>query len=89
MKKITSLEDLRRIKEQSKDLTSARSGGKTRIIVGMGTCGIAAGAREVMTVILQELDRRGLKDVAVKSDNERVEKAKAVRTRKKDKYRQK
>ena len=67
MKKITSLEDLRKIKEQSKDLTSARSGGKMRIIVGMGTCGIAAGAREVMTAILQELEKRGLTDVAVET----------------------
>jgi NADP-reducing hydrogenase subunit HndB len=58
LEKIRSLEDLRRIKEQSKDLTAARSGGKTRIIVGMGTCGIAAGAREVMTVILEELDQK-------------------------------
>jgi NADP-reducing hydrogenase subunit HndB len=63
--KITSLEDLRKIKEQAKDLTSARSGGKMRIIVGMGTCGIAAGARDVMTAILAELDKRGLKDVTV------------------------
>ena len=67
MEKIRSLEDLRRIKEHSKDLTAARSGGKTRIIVGMGTCGIAAGAREVMTVILEELDKRGLKEVAVET----------------------
>lgn len=67
MEKIRSLEDLRRIKEQSKDLTAARSGGKTRIIVGMGTCGIAAGAREVMTVILEELDKKGLKEVAVET----------------------
>jgi len=65
--KITSLEDLRKIKEQAKDLTSARSGGKTRIIVGMGTCGIAAGARDVMTAILAELDKRGLKEVTVET----------------------
>lgn len=67
MKKITSLEDLRKIKDESKDLTSARSGGKSRIIVGMGTCGIAAGAREVMTEILEQLDKKGLKDVAVET----------------------
>jgi len=65
--KITSLEDLRKLKEQAGDLTSARSGGKTRVIVGMGTCGIAAGARDVMTAILAELDKRGLKDVAVET----------------------
>jgi len=65
--KIKNLDDLRKIKEESKDLTSARSGGKRKIIVGMGTCGIAAGAREVLTAILTELDKRGIKDVAVET----------------------
>ncbi len=65
--KIKSLEDLRKIKESSKDLTSARSGGATRVIIGMGTCGIAAGAREVMTAVLEELDKRGLRDVVVET----------------------
>ncbi len=36
-----------------------------KIIVGMGTCGIAAGAREVMSAILQELNKRHLFDVQV------------------------
>ncbi|HOA77550.1 MAG TPA: (2Fe-2S) ferredoxin domain-containing protein [Thermosynergistes sp.] len=67
MPKIRNLEDLRKIKESAKDLTAARSGGRTRIIVGMGTCGIAAGAREVMTAILAELEKRGVKDVAVET----------------------
>jgi len=65
--KIRNLEDLRKLKEEAKDLTSARSGGRKKIIVGMGTCGIAAGAREVMTAILSELDKRGIKDVAVET----------------------
>jgi len=65
--KIKSLEDLRKLREESKDLTSARSGGKTKIIVGMGTCGIAAGAREVLSAILNELARREIKDVAVET----------------------
>ncbi|MEN2997400.1 MAG: (2Fe-2S) ferredoxin domain-containing protein [Acetomicrobium sp.] len=67
MPKIKNLDDLRKIREESKDLTSARSGGKKKIIVGMGTCGIAAGAREVLTAILTELDKRGIKDVAVET----------------------
>ncbi|HOJ82026.1 MAG TPA: (2Fe-2S) ferredoxin domain-containing protein [Acetomicrobium flavidum] len=67
MPKIRNLEDLRKLKEEAKDLTSARSGGKKKIIVGMGTCGIAAGAREVLTAILNELDKRGIKDVAVET----------------------
>lgn len=67
MPRITSLEDLRKIKEQASDLTSARSKGRVRVIVGMGTCGIAAGAREVMQAVLAELDKRGLKDVSVET----------------------
>ncbi len=67
MPKIRNLEDLRKIRESAKDLTAARSGGRTHIIVGMGTCGIAAGAREVMTAILAELEKRGIKDVAVET----------------------
>jgi len=35
------------------------------IVVGMGTCGIAAGAREVLAAIIDELDRRGIADVVV------------------------
>ena len=67
MPKIRSLEDLRKIKESAKDLTAARSEGKTRIIIGMGTCGIAAGARAVMDAVMAELSKRGLKDVSVET----------------------
>jgi NADP-reducing hydrogenase subunit HndB len=65
--KIRSLEDLRKIKESATDLTAARSEGKTRIIIGMGTCGIAAGARAVMDAVMAELSKRGLKDVSVET----------------------
>ena len=67
MAKITSLDDLRKIKESASDLTAARSQGRTRVIVGMGTCGIAAGAREIMQAMLAELDKRGLSDVSVET----------------------
>lgn len=67
MAKITSLDDLRRIKETAKDQTSARSGGKSRIIIGLGTCGIAAGGRAVMQAVMEELDKRGIKDVSVET----------------------
>ena len=36
-----------------------------RVVVGMATCGIAAGARPVMTAFLDEIDKRGLKNVTV------------------------
>ncbi len=65
--KIRTLEDLKKIKESTMDLTGARSQGKTRIIIGMGTCGIAAGARVVMEAVMAELAKRGLKDVSVET----------------------
>lgn len=39
--------------------------GSTKIIVHMGTCGIAAGARTIMTALLEEVEKRDLKDVIV------------------------
>ena len=61
MAKITNLEELKKIRESSKDLTSARSEGKVVIIVGMGTCGIAAGA------IMDEIEKRKLNEVNVQT----------------------
>ena len=61
MPKIGSLDDLKKIRESAlRDLTIRRSTG-TKITVGMGTCGIAAGARETMQAILKELDSREIK----------------------------
>ena len=67
MTKITNLADLRKIKETASDQTSARSEGRTRVIVGLGTCGIAAGARNVMQAIMEELQKRKIKDVSVET----------------------
>lgn len=55
MPKLKSLEDLQRVREAAKQEMAARSQADARIIVAMGTCGIAAGAREVMRAILDEL----------------------------------
>lgn len=65
--KITGMEDLRKIKEESGDLTPGGARGAIRVILGMGTCGIAAGARGVKTALLEELKKRGLSDVVVES----------------------
>jgi len=67
MAKITNLADLRKIRETASDQTSARSEGRTRIIVGLGTCGIAAGARNIMKSIMEELQKRGIKDVSIET----------------------
>lgn len=61
-----TLEDLKRIREQAQQAMKVReSQHKCKIVVAMGTCGIASGAREVMTAILDELEKRGITDVAV------------------------
>jgi NADP-reducing hydrogenase subunit HndB len=62
---IKSIDDLKRLKEEAKSLTSIRAGQGVEIIIGMGTCGIAAGAREVMTAIMDELNKREMTDVRV------------------------
>jgi NADP-reducing hydrogenase subunit HndB len=58
MPKLKSLEDLRRLREQVQEDITTRVETGTTIIVGMGTCGIAAGARETMRIILEELHKR-------------------------------
>ena len=37
----------------------------TRVVVGMATCGIAAGARPVMLAFIEELKKRGIENVTV------------------------
>lgn len=56
MPKIKSIADLQRIREQAQQDFKIRTDTGTKIIVGMGTCGIAAGARETMHAILAELN---------------------------------
>ncbi len=58
---LKSREDLKRLREESKELVAARDAQGVKIIVGMGTCGIAAGAREVMAAILDELGKQDVK----------------------------
>lgn len=62
-----SIEDLKRIREEAlKNLNVRENEGKgARIVVGMGTCGISAGARPVLNALVEEINRRGLKDIKV------------------------
>ena len=65
MPKLT-IQDLKKIKEDTKKTTSLREGGATvKITVHMGTCGIAAGAREVMDALLEELIESDRQDIRV------------------------
>ena len=55
------LEDLAKIKAQMKDKVSIREGsGAIRVVVGMATCGIAAGARPVLSAFVEEVSKEGL-----------------------------
>ncbi|MBU0490751.1 MAG: (2Fe-2S) ferredoxin domain-containing protein [Chloroflexi bacterium] len=58
MPKLKSLDDLKRVREEAQKDLKVRLDTGTTIIVGMGTCGIAAGARETMHAILEELQKR-------------------------------
>ena len=65
MAKLT-IEDLKRIKEETAKSTSLRNGEATvKITVHMGTCGIAAGAREVMNSLMEELAQTDRSDIRV------------------------
>lgn len=64
-KKLT-IEDLKRIKEEHRATFTLREGGyRAKVTVNMGTCGIAAGARDVMNALVDELAANGAKDVIV------------------------
>ena len=60
-----TVEDLKRLREQLQTDNRIRHAAGTQIIVGMGTCGIAAGAREVLTAILDEIAKNNIQDVNV------------------------
>lgn len=63
-----SLAELEAIRQQTLNCISLRredAAQLIRVVVGMGTCGIAAGARPVMLTFLDEVGKRGLRNVTV------------------------
>jgi len=59
-------EDLSGIAERVKRTTLLREGeGRMRVMVHMGTCGIAAGARAIMKALLDEIEANDVKDILV------------------------
>ena len=62
-----SLEELKQIRDRVKDQVDIREGsaGKIRVVVGMATCGIASGAKPVLSALADEVQRRHLKNVIV------------------------
>ena len=56
-----SLAELAAIREKMKDKIVMREGGTDiRVVVGMATCGIAAGARPVLNALVEGVDKEGL-----------------------------
>lgn len=62
-----SLEELRALKNKMQNQIGIRDDGEAeiKVVVGMATCGIAAGARPVLTAFTDEIAKRGLSHVAV------------------------
>jgi len=66
MKQIKSVDELIKLKEAALNKIKERQiGNKTTIVVNMGTCGIAAGARDVMMAIIDEISKRNISDVII------------------------
>ena len=65
MAKLT-IDDLKKIKEKTTKETSLRTGkANIKIMVHLGTCGIAAGAREVMNALMEEMAEADRQDIRV------------------------
>lgn len=59
-------EELQALRERARAALAVRdSEGGARVVIAMGTCGIGAGAREVLSALLEELSQRGLSDITV------------------------
>jgi NADP-reducing hydrogenase subunit HndB len=67
MPTVKSLDDLKKIREEAlKKQELKETSGKTEVIVGMGTVGIAAGARETLKAILDYIEENELSDIIVR-----------------------
>ena len=67
MPTVKSLDDLKKIREEAlKKQQLKETSGKTEVIVGMGTVGIAAGARETLKAILDVIESENLSDIIVR-----------------------
>lgn len=64
MKSLAELQEIRNRALNQVNLRKEREEG-IRVVVGMATCGIAAGARPVLNAFVQEVEKRNLTDVTV------------------------
>ena len=65
MKSLAELEAIRKATLSRINLRTENDEEATRVVVGMATCGIAAGARPVMLAFMDEIAKRQLKNVTV------------------------
>lgn len=63
MKTLKELEEIRKKTLETINVRRDRTG--TRVVIGMATCGIAAGARPVLLAIMDEVKKNNLSDVIV------------------------
>jgi (2Fe-2S) ferredoxin len=67
MPAIKSLEELKRVRQEAIEKRQAKAAAaRAEVVVGMGTCSIAAGARETMEAILGAIEKEGLSGIVVK-----------------------
>jgi len=67
MPAIKSLDDLKRVREEAMQKRQLKTEpGSVQIIVGMGTPGIAAGARETMRAILDFIEENQVENIVVR-----------------------
>jgi NADP-reducing hydrogenase subunit HndB len=61
-----TIDELKQMRDATSPALALRAGtARARVTVHMGTCGIAAGAREVMAALLKTIETSGLTDVLV------------------------
>jgi len=61
-----SVDDLNKLRDRARKSLTLRNGeAGARVIIAMGTCGIASGARDVLMAVMDELTARNLSDVVV------------------------
>lgn len=66
MSTIKSLDDLKKAREEALRKRELKAtSGAIQVIVGMGTCGIAAGARDAMKAILETIEKENISGVIV------------------------
>jgi NADP-reducing hydrogenase subunit HndB len=60
MTRLENGEELRKMRTAVRKNKKIRADTRTKIVIGMGTCGVAAGAQETRDAIVEELQKRGM-----------------------------